>query len=188
MTATFRRPALLAHCLRQFAQQSLGGVVCEQIVVSDGPDPIAQHQARQARARFLELPAPRGHAGAFAKDAGIVAAAGEYVCFWDDDNHYEPHALATMYATISGVDVGVVRARHRLRKRPGSVLIPRRWSGEFVPGDVDTMCVIVRTSLARQELWGDDNPHCGTDHRWLTRLRQHQPRIRFVPVCIGEHL
>jgi len=188
ITATRNRPAQLAHCLHQFHRQSPGNLNCEQIIVSDGKDPTAKLLAKHWGARFFELPEPRGHAGAFAKDFGIQQARGEFVCFWDDDNIYEPHALATLFATALGNDIGVVRTRHRLRVRNQLTTLPRHWSGAFRPGDVDTMCVAVKRELALKESWGDDHPPPGTDFRWLQKLEAHQPRIRYVPVRIGYHL
>ncbi|WP_437225743.1 glycosyltransferase family 2 protein [Planctomicrobium sp. SH661] len=188
ITATCQRPALLAHCLDQFRTQSTGCLKCEQIVVSDGPDPVARSLAKRWGARYFELPAQRGHAGAFAKDLGIAEARGEYVGFWDDDNLYESHAVSSMFAAARGVDIGVVRAEHRLHKRTGFVTLPRSWNGTFRPGDIDTMCVCVTRELAYQEKWGDEDSSPGTDHRWLRKLEAHHPRIRYVPVVIGIHL
>lgn len=188
ITATCQRPALLAQTLQQFRRQSIGNLQVEQIVVSDGPDAEARYLARRWNARYFELNERHGHAGAFAKDLGIQHARGEYVCFWDDDNFFESHALAALYSTAYGVEIGVVRAVHRFRKRIGLVTIPRRWTGTFHRGDVDTMCVCVKRSLAQRELWGDDCSRPGTDFRWLKKLERHQPMIRYTPVVIGHHL
>lgn len=188
ITATRQRPAQLVHCLEQFRRQSFGQVSCEHIVVSDGPDRVARHLAERYAARYFELSEARGHAGAFAKDLGIREAAGEYVCFWDDDNLFEPHALTTIFAAVHGADLGVVRVRHRLRKNVGIITIPRWWSGTPGFGDIDTMCVAVRRTLALKEPWGNEVPPPGTDYRWLKRLGTHNPRVRYVPIVIGMHL
>ena len=42
ITATWHRPQLLALCLAQFSQQSIGNLRCEHIVVSDGSDDRAR--------------------------------------------------------------------------------------------------------------------------------------------------
>ncbi|WP_437192091.1 glycosyltransferase family 2 protein [Planctomicrobium sp. SH527] len=188
ITATRQRPSHLAQCLSQFQIQSSHGIASEQIVVSDGVDRHARGIAGQWGARFCEVPQPLGNAGAGAKDLGVREALGDYVCFWDDDNVYYPHALATLFAAVQGADIGVVRIQHRFRTRPGFVVLPRVWGGEFRKGDVDTMCVCVRRSLALKELWADGLPPPGTDWRWLRRLQRYQPVIRFVPVIIGVHL
>src|SRR5690348_13504424 len=128
ITPTFRRPNLLALCLYQFSEQRLGGLCCEHLVVSDGPDEAARIVAARHGARFIERPQTGGLKGALAKNDGIAAARGEYVCFWDDDNRYESHALATLYAAAYGCDIGVVRTWHR-DGRPR--VIPEYWSGTF---------------------------------------------------------
>lgn len=188
ITSTRNRPALLEHCLHQFRSQFRGGLRCEMLVVSDGPDPVAAEQALRAGVRWIETPIPLGKFGSGAKDAGIAGAGGRYVCFWDDDNIYEPHALVTLFGAAVGYDIGVVRVCHRFRERPGTVTLPRRWCGLFVPGDVDTMCVCVRTELARRELWCDATEGPGTDFRWLRKLEAHRPSIRYVPIVIGTHV
>ncbi|WP_437203841.1 glycosyltransferase family 2 protein [Planctomicrobium sp. SH664] len=188
ITATHQRPAQLALCLRQFQQQSVGGLAVEHLIVSDSVDPTARFLCRRAGARYCELEQPGGCAGAAAKDRGVQLARGDYVCFWDDDNLYEPHALTTLYAAAVDAEIGIVQTRHRLRKSVGMVTLPRRWEGTFHFGDLDTMCVCVRKSLALQELWGDGCTDIGTDFRWLQKLQRHRPRIRFVPIVIGMHL
>lgn len=186
ITATRQRPKHLALCLDQFRRQSLGNLRVEQIVVSDGPDPQARYLAGDAR--YFELDPARGQWGAAAKDAGLAAAGGEYVCFWDDDNLYEPHALAALLAAAYGVDIGIVQCRLRKREQPGRITLPRRWDGVFRYGDIDTMNFCVRRELAVTERWADHNPRSGEDHRWIQRLHQRGATVRFVPIVIGEHL
>lgn len=188
ITATADRPELLAHCLLQYQQQSRGGLQCEHIVVSDGVDPHARSLAGQSGARYFELDLPQGQWGAAARDRGIAAASGTYVCFWDDDNIYHAHALVALFAAAQHVDIGVVRTEHRFRKQTGSVTIPRRWNGKFQRGDIDTMCVCVKRELARKELWELQNPTISNDYEWLQKLSLHGPEIRYLPIVIGKHL
>jgi glycosyltransferase involved in cell wall biosynthesis len=190
ITATRQRPAQLANCLAQFRQQSVGDLRCEHLVISDGIDPQARSLCQQFGARYIERPTPGGQWGSLARDLGIHEAAGRYVCFWDDDNLYEPHALACLYAVAVDVEIGVVQTRYRCRTRLGQIKIPRVWNGSFRKGDVDTMCVCVRCDLALKETW-EQHPiptQPTTDWHWLQRLEQHQPRIRFAPLVIGWHL
>lgn len=188
ITATYRRPKHLALCLAQFRRQSVGNLRVEHLIVSDGPDPFARSLAEGAGAVCMEIEQHRGQWGAAAKDAGIEHARGEYVCFWDDDNHYEPHAAAVLYAAAVGVDVGVVQCRHHPRQQPGCVILPRQWDGTPRYGDIDTMNVCVRRELALTEPWEDGNPRSGSDYRWIQRLRDRGATMRFVPIVIGDHL
>ena len=189
ITATCQRTAHLANCLAQFRQQSVGNIRCEHLVVSDGIDPHARELCRQFGARYIERPEPGGQWGSLARDVGIREATGRFVCFWDDDNLYEPHALACLFAAAVDVHIGVVQTRYRCRSRPGQIKIPRTWGGSFLPGDVDTMCVCIDREWALKEPWEQPlDPRCTTDWHWLDRLSRHQPQIRFVPVVIGWHL
>jgi glycosyltransferase involved in cell wall biosynthesis len=188
ITATRARAKHLALCLAQVRAQSRGNLNIEHIVAADGPDPQARFLAESAGARYLELEHSHGQWGAAAKDAGLRAARGQYVCFWDDDNHYEPHAAATLFTAACGVDIGFVRIRALRRQHVGRVLIPRTWDGNLRYGDIDTMNFCVRREMAMAESWADGNPRSGEDYRWLQRLRDRGATCRYVPVVIGEHL
>ena len=188
VTATWRRPKLLAMCLQQFRAQSTGELRTEHVIVSDGPDPMARAQASAEHAQYVERTNNGGRWGAFAKDDGIAAARGRYVCFWDDDNLYEPHALTALLAAAWGVDIGIVQCRHLLRTPGESTVLPRSWAGEFRLGDIDSMCVCVRREVALTERWADSSRRRGEDYRWLARLKQRGVSIRFAPIVIGTHL
>ena len=189
ITSTRQRPQWLAMCLEQFRQQDRSGFTAQHLVVADGPDPESRYLATQWGATFVELDRPGGRWGAAAKDAGIALALGSHVCFWDDDNLYEPHALKTLWQAAREVDIGVVRCRYRCRKRVGQIIIPRIWRGQFRKGDIDTMCVCVRKTLAAQESWlGDESVGICTDHDWLRRLSTRTSAITFDPTVIGWHL
>lgn len=186
ITATWQRPQLLALCLAQYQQQSLGTLVCEHIVVSDGGDERAKAMAEHFGARYLELEQHQGGWGAYGNDAGVQLAQGKYVVFWNDDNMYYPHALASLYAAANGADIGICQAVHWQGSR--NEIIPKAWHGQFVSGDVDAMCVCVRRELAILESWGGEPVPYDVDFHWLIRLQRRDAVIRFVPVVIGEHL
>ncbi|MEX1230657.1 MAG: glycosyltransferase [Planctomycetaceae bacterium] len=186
ITATWQRPQLLALCLWQFRQQELGGLRCEHLVISDGPDARARATAEYHGARYLELDRNYGLWGATCNDAGVVAARGEYVVFWNDDNVYYPHALASLFAASRGVDIGVCQTVHWSKTRHR--ILPLNWSGQLQLGHVDTMCVCVHRELARQELWAVEPVPYEVDFGWLTRLQQRGATVSFSPVVIGEHL
>lgn len=188
ITATCQRPEFLAHCIQQFQRQSRGGLRCEHVIVSDGVDPHARRLAEQSGARYCELQPPVGQWGAGAKDLGIKVARGKFVCFWDDDNLYDAHALVTLYAAAYPADLGVVRTVHHFRKRAGQVVIPRCWEGTFTLGDIDTMCVCVARTLARLEQWQSAHAKISNDHGWLMKLMQHNPVINYLPIVIGQHV
>jgi glycosyltransferase involved in cell wall biosynthesis len=187
ITATCRRPSHLLNCIEQVHQQSTGDLQIEHIIVSDGPDPVAARIAKQSGATYHEIPRQLGREGAHCRDAGIQLAQGQYIAFWDDDNVYHQHAAATQYASAAGSDISIARCRHRLRVNPGFVTIPRAWTGTPIPGDIDTMCLCVRTELAKQEQWADDSETYGVDHLWVSKLMQHNPSVHYTPIVIGIH-
>lgn len=188
ITATRDRPQQLACCVRQFLSQSVSNLKCEHIVVSDGPDPRAAAIALAAGARYYERDEAGGAFGAFAKDIGLQHASGEYVCFWDDDNWHEPHALSTLYAIAHGFDIGVAQIRHLNRRTGGYRILPEPWSGAFELGNIDTLCICIRREVALNASWGDSTTPRHTDYHWLERLARQPRNIRFVPIVIGSHL
>ncbi|HCS55863.1 MAG TPA: hypothetical protein DIW81_30485, partial [Planctomycetaceae bacterium] len=129
ITNTWQRPKHLAGLLQQLSRQSLGGLSIEHLVISDGLDPIAAALVKNSTSRYFELEAHQGCYGVAAKDLGISRAQGEYVCLWDDDNLYEPHALAALYCSASGHDIGIVQAEHWSVTNRRYVQIPRNWTG-----------------------------------------------------------
>jgi glycosyltransferase involved in cell wall biosynthesis len=175
------RPQWLANCLNQFKMQSYGDLKVELIVVVEGDvkdfEAICHHHGVVPIVKGVQ-----GRAGAFAKDIGIEKSTGKYVCFWDDDNVYYPHALATLYATASGSDLGIACTSHM---HLWFKSIPRQ--REFRYGDIDTMCICVERGLASKVKWAD-HEFKGTDYVYITKLMNHNPTIRWVELSIGEKL
>jgi len=189
VTATRDRPKLLALACDQFRRQALHGLTAEHIVVSDGPDTLAQMIAEDHGAQFAALDAPRGEFGAPARDRGVCLARGRFVTFWDDDNLYNPSALASLSAAASGADVGICRCRHldRLAARYRTIP-PAEWDRELRFGEIDTMCAIVDRQWALRTPWSDGTGLPGYDFRWLSRLQAAGARLAYSPVVIGDHL
>ncbi|WP_339612635.1 glycosyltransferase family A protein [uncultured Rubinisphaera sp.] len=188
ITNTWQRPKHLAGLLQQLSRQSLGGLSIEHLVISDGLDPIAAALVKNSTSRYFELEAHQGCYGVAAKDLGISRAQGEYVCLWDDDNLYEPHALAALYCSASGHDIGIVQAEHWSVTNRRYVQIPRNWTGKVQPGDIDTMCLCVRAELAKSIPWNLPPHKRGMDHRWLNRLLAEPRDVHHVEIVIGKHL
>ena len=88
----------LEQCLAGVRRQS--GVRLEIICVDDGstdaaPDLLAQAAAGDPRIRVIT----QANAGlSAARNAGLVAATGRYVCFLDSDDYWGPDALAQLVA------------------------------------------------------------------------------------------
>jgi glycosyltransferase involved in cell wall biosynthesis len=118
--------------------------------------------------------------GAAAKDAGIKIASGHYVVFWDDDNLYYDYALLSQHISADKYDIGIVRAFVNGEYLPRS-------NNEIALGNIDTMCLCVKTSLAKTKLWADGCGR-GSDYRWYARLMTENPRINYSKQIIGIHL
>jgi glycosyltransferase involved in cell wall biosynthesis len=95
---THARPQLLAESLRSVLEQRRQAD--EIVVVSDGPDPRAAEVVRQAGAQIVFRALPPGGV-ARARNAGIAAATGDWVCFLDDDDLYHPEFLAELEGFIT---------------------------------------------------------------------------------------
>lgn len=187
ITATRDRPKHLARVIQSVREQR-HPLRVEHLVVGDGPNPKSRFLAEQLGVRYIETPQPMGLWGAGCKDAGIAAALGEYVVFWDDDNVYEPWALATMYAIAHGHDIGVAQCEWIGMEKEVVRMVPASWGRRPKRGDVDTMCVCVRRLAAAGAAWHDGSEDRGTDYRWLTRLIRLKATTRFAPIVIGKHL
>ena len=186
ITATRNRPKHLARVLQSFREQD-HFLNVEHIVVSDGPDEPTKLLANHYDAVFLHPKEPLGLWGAGAKDMGITAARGEYVVFWDDDNTYYRNCLSVLYGISYGFDIGV--AQCDLLDLIGGVFrtLPAHWTGSFSYGEIDTMCICVRRTVAERSKWYDGRSEPGTDFRWLSRIVASPKSIHFAPVVIGKH-
>jgi glycosyltransferase involved in cell wall biosynthesis len=173
------RPQTLAHVLTYIHNQRTDGIDFEVIVIQEADDfnPFMNYRYGN-NFEILRQGFHHDH-GATARDRGLIAARGQYVVFWDDDNIYYPHAAASLFCTAVGHDVGIVRVRHQ------GLVIP---SGPHVkPGDIDSMCFCVRKDLAVQVKWTDGQGRYN-DFRWITRLLALSERMNRSPVIVGEHL
>lgn len=176
------RPKWLARCLSDVRSQSTGNLKVEVVVVAEGDEENFRNVVSRHRVDKTVYKPVEGRWGAFAKDEGLKVCSGGYVAFWDDDNVYHPHAVATLYAAAEGFDVGVVQTSHMSFRFEE---IPRNPVLRY--GDVDTMCLCVRRALAVKARWSDHDGK-GTDFAYLTALMGHGPTVRFVGVSIGEKL
>ena len=87
----FKKLQSVEKCLKSLFAQSVKEI--EVIVVKDGPDSevdrVLKKFKKHKNFKVLEIE----HGGASkARNAGLDAATGEYVCFWDADSYIEPGA------------------------------------------------------------------------------------------------
>lgn len=124
------RQALLPRAIASVLEQLYDR--WELIVVDDGDtDAVASVLAEVEDERIVAVEGPRRGLSA-ARNAGLDAAAGDLVCYLDDDNVMHPawlQAVVHVFAERDDVDVayGVAVAEHR---RPG-LLEPAEWWPAF---------------------------------------------------------
>jgi glycosyltransferase involved in cell wall biosynthesis len=173
------RPHTLAHVLGYIEAQSAHGITFEVVLIQEARTFEEFKWFRYGPRYNIIRQSPGNDFGAKGKDTGIINAKGQYVVFWDDDNLYYPHAVASLFATTNGHDMGVCRIRHR------GFIIPT--CRGFKPGDVDTMCVCVRRELAVRVKWADGGGRY-SDYRWITKIAGLAASVNRCPLIIGEHL
>lgn len=173
------RPKYLAHLLNYLASQSTDGINFEIIIIQEA-DNFEQFNILKYDHRTIILrQSPNHDNGAIARDRGLLESRGEYVAFWDDDNVYYRHAIASLVGAACGHDIGIVRTRHQ------GMIIP---SGKSIePGDIDTMCFCVKKELAIRVKWNDNGGRYN-DFRWISKVAKLTTNINHVPMIIGEHV
>ncbi len=93
---TYRRPVAVRAAVESALLQTWPSI--EIVVVSDGPDPVTRAVIAElgSRVRYRELPANEGPAAA--RNAGVAASQGEWLCFLDDDDLMLPNKVEVQLA------------------------------------------------------------------------------------------
>ncbi len=100
---TRNRPGLLAEALASLAEGNYRNA--EVVLVNDGGDPPAIPSDYPLPVMRIDLEQNRGRAAA--AEAGIAAAAGDFVAFLDDDDLAVPEHLATLAGMVQAPGVRV---------------------------------------------------------------------------------
>ena len=190
ITPTWRRRRFLLITLRNLCEQrSRLGLLCEHLVISDGHDDFARLICQECGSiTYHEMPTNNGGFGSKCRDFGIQTAAGEWLLFCDDDNSYYPHHLQTFMSAADGdADIVVCQMRH-WEGFPASRLIPPDYHGRLYSSQVDCGCVLVRRELAVKEVWNQVDGAYDNDFRYFEALWKHNPRVRWVPTIVGDHI
>ncbi|OLL27561.1 glycosyl transferase family 2 [Burkholderia sp. SRS-W-2-2016] len=118
---TYRRPAMLANCLRALCAQQLAADRYEIVVCDDGPDDdtraCVERFAQEQAARGLEIlyvPVTRTQGPAGARNAGWQHGRASLIAFTDDDTLPDPHWLSAGIAALS----------HGAAAAAGTIVVP----------------------------------------------------------------
>jgi glycosyltransferase involved in cell wall biosynthesis len=165
----FNQEGYLAEAIESVLAQTMPD--WELLLVDDGshdqsPNIAAAYAAvHPKRIRLLRHPSCGNHGAAAARNVGIAEASGEYLCFLDGDDVYEPHKLeaeisllqtmpevAMLYApTIWWYPGGERRDKvERLGLEPGRIYYPPVLAAKILllhKGDVPCIC----SALIRRE-------------------------------------
>ena len=193
---THNRAALLARALDSvFSQYGLGEQFdLEVIVVDDGStDATATVVGEYAQVRCLRFSTNQGVAAA--RNAGIEAGRGAFICFLDDDDVWLPGRLKLQLPAFRRhPDAGAVYSQvfdaHDGKPYPASSravsgrIFDALLSGNLI-GGVDS--VLIRHEALKQTGYFDESlPPCEDWDLWL-RLSFHFP-IVFVPGLVAVYL
>jgi glycosyltransferase involved in cell wall biosynthesis len=132
----------------------------EHVIVSDGPDEnLRDHFARwkppRHPVRYCELDehAAEPNFGSYARRHAVEQAAGEYICYLDDDDAYRPEHCALMAAALDADPGAEVAVSRMLSHGPEGSLLSIGW-GPLACGNVGTPMICHRKSALEKGTWG----------------------------------
>jgi glycosyltransferase involved in cell wall biosynthesis len=192
---THNRAALLQRALDSvFSQWGLGVEFdLDVIVIDDGSaDSTASIVGEYAQVRLLRLPTHRGPSAA--RNAGIEASRGAFICFLDDDDIWLPGRLKLQIPVLEAQpEAGAVYSQvfHTLTGKPFPA------SSRAVSGSIfntllsgNCMCshsVLIRSEALKKTGYFDESLSIGEDWDLWLRLSFHFPFI-FAPGLVGLYL
>ena len=121
VTPTWKRPSLLTEqCIPSVAAQTYQPI--EHLIIGDGTDPhllgrlahIGYTPYGVMGRRYIECGRNWGGVGHAARAAGAWLAAGEWICYLDDDNQYLPGHVEAMVAEAERAGVPLVCTAWRM--------------------------------------------------------------------------
>jgi glycosyltransferase involved in cell wall biosynthesis len=171
---TFRRPALLAQCLRALIDQTLEATRYEIIVVDDGHDDATQALV-QRMAELLPLPRLRylrpacGRGPAVARNCGWRGSEAPVIAFTDDDTRPDAHWLQHGMRTLATHPAWVAAAGRVEVPQPATAVHRRPTDHELMTRGLETAEFVTANAFVwRAALVSID----GFDERFLRAWRE----------------
>jgi len=182
----FRQGRYLAQAIDCLDKQSYRNI--EIVVVNDGSDDDTDEIARSFGSRIVYISQPNGgHASA--RNAGMAAAAGEYLLFLDADDLIHPEVIQQLVTALEGCPSGTTammgyRMFHVENEFYRTVLPPEgnsffpwvllrnyQFNGFLVPKEVALAAGGFDSAMASHE-----------DHDFWLRVAFHSDRLRTIPL------
>lgn len=161
VTATWGRPkTILERAIPSVRAQDYRPI--EHIIVTDGRDPdlnrVLNGAGYSETGRFARLVSlgrnwtgfsGDGAIGAVPRLVGSYLAAGDYICYLDDDNEFLPHHVSTLAGLLESQNADLACSRYLHAGQP---------SGSPPPGRdrTDTSSFMHRASVLKHGSWGLD--------------------------------
>jgi glycosyltransferase involved in cell wall biosynthesis len=194
---TRNRPGLVCRAVRSVLAQTYRYV--EAVVVIDGPDErTEQALSALSDARLRTVRLPRSQGGATARNAGVRAAAGEWIAFLDDDDEWLEHKLQSQMdaAAHSPHRYPILCSQLIARSPLGDYVWPRRVPAPGEPlseylfarkglfqgeGLIQSTMILVPRGLLLEVPFADGLPG-HQDWDWILRAAKTEGTgIQFVP-------
>jgi hypothetical protein len=177
------RAELVLSALAAFDRQD--HAARELVVVDDGSEPVAQLVADHPLVTYLR-PWGRLPIGA-TPNLAAVAATGDYLAHWDDDDWYAPHRLSHQLAVLQRSGRSVVGCNDLLYREAASgrvwrYVYPGRRHGQGDGWAHDATLLLERSLWRVHPYPGLDR---GLDARWLASLPAGSLVVENEPVYVG---
>ena len=151
----------LDECVQSLLAQSYGNL--EIILIDDGgkdrcPEICDRYAAEDDR--ILAIHKPNGGA-ASARNAGVDAATGQYICFVDGDDSVEPDYVQHLLTTATGQNADMAVCGFYNQTRSGAAAEPMTDCGSFTQQEFllrflkDWSCSLLWNKIFRREVIGD---------------------------------
>lgn len=119
----YNASAFIAESIRSVQQQTNPNwelVVIDDASVDNTPEIVEFLKAEDERIKLHRLPANQG--AGFARNIGIKAATGEFICFLDADDLWKPHKLEAQLKLMQEQQVDVCYSSYELINEEGRSL------------------------------------------------------------------